>query len=312
MASIFNNSPYARLKRAIRRSPLTHVVRPTRLFFIGCKDFVLDQVAKVGPGVSRRVLMASFPKAGTHLMIGTLMRLRGLNRWPLALPNCDPVETFREPLAGMARNRFGVWHYGANDETLALAQELDLRVIVMLRDPRDIVVSFVDYVTHLDAHVLHGYYRSLPDFKERARRAILGVPDEVRRRDSAVAWIAKNNPTYPGISDLGACCRAFLGWTRHPHTLFVKYEDLVGEKGGGSRERQRKTMSRIAEFIGIEYTAAELAGLCEKVYNPKSRTFNKGVSGRWREKFDDELKGLFKQTASRELVEMGYEQDDRW
>ena len=48
----------------------------------------------------------------------------------------------------------------------------------IFRDPRDVVVSHVFYVTDMEArHVHHAYYQSLPDFNARLTVSILGKPD---------------------------------------------------------------------------------------------------------------------------------------
>ncbi len=48
----------------------------------------------------------------------------------------------------------------------------------IFRDPRDVVVSHVFYVTDMEArHVHHEYYQSLPDFNARLKVSILGRPD---------------------------------------------------------------------------------------------------------------------------------------
>lgn len=309
---MFKDTMAVRLQDRVRRSALMRVIRPTRELFWDCKDFLLDQLARVGPGVDGRVLLAAMPKSGTHVLLGALNQLRELRRWPKAFPNCKPVSMYRESLRGLARNRFAIWHYGANEETLRIARELELSVLVMVRDPRDVILSFVDYVTRLEAHVLHAYYRSLPGDIERISAAIRGVSPEVVSRDAALQEIAANNPTYPGISDIGACCRSFLGWKSYPLAMLVRFEDIIGFRGGGSDQLQFEQMSRIVQFLGLNYSDAAIRTISSRIYNPDSHTFNKGVAGRWKTRFDDRLCRQFRQAASRELIEMGYEKDENW
>ena len=69
----------------------------------------------------------------------------------------------------------------------------------LFRDPRDVVVSHVFYVTDMEArHVHHDYYASLPDFDSRLKVSILGRPElldyrvsEYRGTLRAVSWLAR-------------------------------------------------------------------------------------------------------------------------
>ena len=312
MSSIFQETFASRLKDRVRDSRFIRVIRPTRALFWRCQDYALDQFAAICPRLSSKLLVVSIPKAGLHLLTEALGGLREVSRRPLPLPNNLPVSSHRESFRGMARNRFAHWHYGATPETLAMAEETDASVIVVLRDPRDIVVSFVDYVCHLEAHVLHRYYQSLPDLRERMKQAILGVPKDLFDRDSKIGQMRANNPTYPGISDIGEVCRSYLAWQKHLRTHFVYFEDLVGERGGGDGDRQFSEMRKLMEFLKLNYTDRRISRLCAGIYNPGSQTFNKGVQGRWKSAFTDETKDLFKMVAAKELVRMGYEKDDQW
>ncbi|MBV9463888.1 MAG: hypothetical protein JO317_06630, partial [Verrucomicrobiae bacterium] len=93
MSSMFQESAVNRLKSRVRQSGWMRVIRPTRALLTGCMDRVLDGYAKIGPVVQGRVLLAAFPKSGTHVLLEALRRTRELSRWPLAFPNCDPASS---------------------------------------------------------------------------------------------------------------------------------------------------------------------------------------------------------------------------
>ena len=96
----------------------------------------------------------------------------------------------------------------------------------IFRDPRDVVVSHVFYVTDMEArHVHHDYYQSLPDFNARLKVSILGRPD---------AEISN----FPNIADRFA---PYLGWLDHPEVLAIHFEDLIHDRAA--------TLTRIMDHL---------------------------------------------------------------
>lgn len=94
-------------------------------------------------------------------------------------------------------------------------------------------------------------------------------------------------------------------------TLVIRFEDLVGEKGGGSNEKQIEALEKIFQFCGYTvpeetkyYVAANLFG--------DSSTFRKGAIGSWKEHFNRKVKAHFKQKLGGALILMGYEKDYNW
>src|SRR5512147_524409 len=84
----------------------------------------------------------------------------------------------------------------------------------IFRDPRDVVVSHVFYVTDMEArHVHHDYYQSLPDFDARLMVSILGRPDA--------------GVEFP---DIAARFAPYLGWLDHDEVLAIHFEDLINDR----------------------------------------------------------------------------------
>ncbi len=84
----------------------------------------------------------------------------------------------------------------------------------IFRDPRDVVVSHVFYVTDMEEHhVHHDYYASLPDFDSRLKVSILGRPD--------------TKTEFPNIADRFS---PYLGWLAHSEVKKIHFEDLVNDR----------------------------------------------------------------------------------
>ena len=146
------------------------------------------------------LLGISFPKSGTHLLDQILL---GFSR---VAPFSRRLHSFYAEYEGESGRKRAPeqalrWLDSLRPGDIASAHLLPARSRVasstpafvpyfIFRDPRDVVVSHVFYVTEMEPnHVHHDYYQSLPDFDARLKVSILGRPD--------AEW---NFPTSPGVS----------------------------------------------------------------------------------------------------------------
>jgi hypothetical protein len=81
--------------------------------------------------------------------------------------------------------------------------------------------------------------------------------------------------------------RSMLAWRDEPGCLFLRFEDLVGEAGGGSYEKQEDVMKKIALHLGVSFDDRVSAKI-QEVYNPNARTFRKGNIDSWKSLMDAE------------------------
>lgn len=252
------------------------------------------RLLEVGP----RVLANSIPKAGTNLLSRVMkMMPNTVERWSYHIDETLPgIE--RQLRAGR-RGQVVTAHFPWSDGLASLARELDYRVLLMVRDPRDIAVSNVNYVTRMDlSHPLHRVLEDLPDDDARLMTMIeppgdllAGLPD-VWQNDGLVT---------------------FLPWLDEPNCLVVRFEDLVGAKGGGSDAVQHKTIQQIADHIGASLNDALHAKIARELFgNSESKTFHKGQIGGWKAHFKPEHTSAFKRRSNAVLVRLGYENGKDW
>jgi hypothetical protein len=105
--------------------------------------------------------------------------------------------------------------------------------------------------------------------------------------------------------------RQFLGWTQDEEAVMVKFEDLVGTRGGGSAEVQRLAVGRVATHVGTSVSEQTMR-LVEETLFGVGRTFRKGQIGGWREEFSPEHEQATKDVVGPLLVELGYEAGPNW
>ncbi len=94
--------------------------------------------------------------------------------------------------------------------------------------------------------------------------------------------------------------------------LVVRFEDIVGDKGKGSRLMQLQTFQAINEYLNISVEEDEFVEIVdslwgkddpEQIHQP---TFFKGYIGRWEEEFDDLDKAIMEDFYGRLISELRY------
>jgi hypothetical protein len=265
-----------------------------------------------------RVLAVSMPKAGTHLLAALLRNLphmmysgrhhvlRDFQR-PDARPPSERQgfleseldwERFERALSAVNKGQFLTAHFAALPRLVELLERLEYRTIMMMRDPRDVAVSGVFYITRLERHVLHERFNSeLRSFDERLMASIVGLPARGRER---------------GLASLARRIARYRKWIDVPGARLCRFEDLIGPSGGGSLEAQRREVAAIAEHVARSLPAPELDEIAARTWSAGSSTFRKGAIGDWRNHFKEEHRAAFKEVAGRQLIELGYERDLDW
>lgn len=250
------------------------------------------------------LLGISFPKSGTHLLDQILL---GFSK---VAPFSTRLHSFyaeyegesgrkREPQQALAwldslrPADIASAHLFARPEAVARVTSSKFVPYFIFRDPRDVVVSHVFYVTDMEEkHVHHKYYASLPDFNARLHASILGRPDA--------------GVEFPNIA---ARFAPYLGWLDPPEVLTVHFEDLINDRAAALS----RIMDHLLTRIPLQAPRGQILDSLESSINPRrSPTFRSGKTGEWKQHFTDEHKRIFKNVAGDLLVRLGYEKDNNW
>lgn len=163
------------------------------------------------------------------------------------------------------------------------------RIVLIHRDPRDALVSMVQFLAEADPSRVgvfadhHAYAVTM--------RGAASVADRLT--------IALNDPHFPGADEFHRA----LWLLHHPRVAKVRFDELVGPAGGGSVAAQRAAVSRLADFLGVR---VEVPAVAERLYNPAAHTFRRGRVGTWREYFTAEHSRLFDARHGDVLHRYGY------
>jgi hypothetical protein len=93
----------------------------------------------------------------------------------------------------------------------------------------------------------------------------------------------------------------------HPRVLNVRFEDLIGSKGGGNDERQIKTIADIFAYLEADGIDARL--IAGKAFSENSVTFRKGKIGDYRNVLSAAQIKLFNELHGDVIRQYGYDPD---
>lgn len=163
------------------------------------------------------------------------------------------------------------------------------RIILNYRDPRDVLLSMVNFLTA-------GTPKQLGLFGDhRVYAEILRTANTLDERIT----MALTDPSFPGAN---AFERA-LWLYRHPRTCSISFEELVGPRGGGSTQAQTAAIRRVIEFLDAP---GDPEAISHKIFNPESQTFHRGQIGQWREHFSTEHLALCEARLGAMIKMFGY------
>lgn len=261
---------------------------------------------------SPRVLANSLPKAGTHLLSAVLLRLpkmmfSGVHH---SLADFDPKPhalstdtaavdwvAIKRRLGRIRNGQYATAHFAHSPVLGGILADLGFRHILILRDPRDVVVSHAFYVASNSRHPLHTDYRAMAGDGERILASITGLAPEAGR---------------PGLEPAGGRLAGFVPWIDQEDVLLCRFEDLAGPRGGGDENAQVETVRAIADFVSRPLSREQAGRVAARIHSEGAATFRKGRSGDWRNYFGRDHVAEFKRIAGDHLVRLGYEKDLNW
>lgn len=250
------------------------------------------------------LLGVSFPKSGTHLLDQILLGFSNVAPYAKRLHSfyaeyegeSGVKRTPQQAIAWLDALRprdVASAHLFARHEVIQRVCSSAFIPYFIFRDPRDVVVSHVFYVTDMEvSHVHHDFYTSLPDFDSRLNVSILGRPD--------------TKIEFPNIADRFT---PYLGWLDQTSVMKIHFEDLVDDR--------TPTLNRIIDHflsrVPLQTPRGLILDSLESSINPsKSPTFRSGKTGEWKKYFTEAHKNIFKDVAGDLLVRLGYEKDWDW
>jgi hypothetical protein len=236
-------------------------------------------------------------KTGTHLLtkaLSCLLQKPVLHEWQGDLPR-EEIEAFLE-----RANQMGAYphmHALARPNVIQTFKEKGYRVLFLMRDPRDQLISLYFFI---QGGWIYGPLRETPPYSDLT---------ELEKLDELITGRRF------GVSGTLAIVGRRVPWMYESSNFVqtLRFENLVGEEGGGSREAQILELERAMAFISADISKKKIRKRSRHIFGrPGEVTFRKGQIGDWKNYFTPELKVAFKEIFGNELIYLGYEPDLNW
>lgn len=243
-----------------------------------------------GDGDPSCVQVITPPKSGTHLLMKVLgilgisykTKILGIHYAPHICqyaPNLLPYD-FLDP------------------EKLKNAFDAKKKYIVMLRDPKDFIISYIDWLGH---EIEKGEIQDEPAWRaasmeEKLNHFFWGGNPKTFSTLQHTGWVIGNYAVLERLYHLALS-----------NMLFLRFEDLVGpELGGNSKEAQVHAFKKLCEFTDTKYTDQKIQTLIKFLPGyTQTFTLNKKV-GKWEDYFNEKHRAWFNYRFAPITHNLGY------
>lgn len=242
-----------------------------------------------------QIVYMTLPKGGSHLMRKALSYVEPL---PFKqLPHGELFDLNPDKYLTLQNDTILYHHLEPGFTSIKEDQAGHFIKMVMIRDPRDVIVSMCEWIKVM----------APPSQGNR----FLSLTEEEQIEELIVSPDLSMNGRYPFVFDTVSGIKLALEWMENPTVLICRFEDLVGPLGGGSEERQKNAIGAIAYHLHVPMDEHKLHLITHSLFGDTC-TFRKGAIGSWKQVFTERHKKLFKERLGKELIALGYEQDDNW
>lgn len=247
-----------------------------------------------------KIFVNAIPKSGLHLAMRCISSFPGVNAG-VACPGLHPYltlnhldEQLKPTLKMIERGGYFCGHVGYRAMLNQTLKEHSVKTFLVIRDPRDVVVSTLFWIENFPHHSLHKYFTQISSKEEKLGLIICGIN-------------SKNLPPELQLASISKCYESFGRWVTEGGACLVRYENLVGPMGGGNLENQKQDVIKMFRFLNMPIDDKSVNQIISTAYNNKEINFRKGKVGGWRDHFSSQTIQTFSSVAAETLVNWGYE-----
>lgn len=239
--------------------------------------------------LTKPLFVATIPKSGTNLLSKLIVKMTG-KRAGVAKKQTLVNQQEIDSLNG---NNFYNTHAVCSDFNYDTILRNELKMILLIRDPRSVLVSL--------AHWNKNHPATRDQFKNYSIQEL--ISELIKNYNCRTP---RRTPFT--IADF---FETYLAWQKYPFLLTVRFEDIVGSKGGGDAMVQEQSFQDIARFLDIPLSHNEVVQIRQDIFG-NSPTFRSGRLDSWKEELSREQKDALKPLIGNILIKLGYEKDLSW
>lgn len=282
------------------------------LTFIFINIFFLNSFCDI----TSNVLVISIPKSGTNLLINYLNKLtnKKLQSFSFSIPSLQQIK--------LQNNHIFSTHIKYTQSNKDQLAPLGFKTFFIYRDPRDQLISWLFWAKKKLSENPKFYQElSLNPMAHKEVQPSYAVYEKLSLNEQITALITQGSAYYDGLGHylgkehttkgIAEFYNSYLQWMNHKDICVIKFENLIGAQGGGSKELQNIEIKKIAEHLQINLTDSEIENLIKTIFGG-THTFREGKIGSWKNYFTPEHKQMFKNIAGDLLIKLNYEKDFNW
>ena len=194
----------------------------------------------------------------------------------------------------LIKDRYCQAHLPFSLDLEELVGSLKVPMLYIYRNPLDALVSLKNYILKKKNHPNHYHLVDCSTDYDRYLFLINGYNDE-------------NNRTM--MAPFFEKYKHSIAWASSDNVCSLKFEDIIGEQGGGNSVVQKQTLEKVLKYLGKEIQ--NIDQIQTQIYNPNSATFHKGKIGLWKNDLPLDILEICKQKmkeASLDFYEHCYSQ----
>lgn len=226
------------------------------------------------------IVLHTLPKSGTHLLGKAVELLTG-----------------RTPCYNVKSINWSKNYYLAHELRL-LPKNLAIKLLTIIRDPRDRLVSLINALEAAGSR----------KYKDKNLELIVAEILQDLGRGFSFNYGVEN---YRLIRTLDQLYQREMPLLNFNKACIVHFERLVGPQGGGCLEEQEIELSKIAQHLGVKLDQVLLGYAVNNLFGGTA-TFHQGKIGSWKTFFSEQNKELLKESLGDWLIKLGYEKDHNW
>lgn len=192
---------------------------------------------------------------------------------------------FLKWLATVPEREYIVGHISYSPALIPLLEKLNYTHLFIIRDPRAVLISMLSFIPKLPGMLKNNWHWGLP--KQHYLKEDLDGMTASEQLNFIMegGYASRAGEKVINFADV---YRSMLDWSNDPNCLVVRFEDLIGEQGGGSSEKQKKTVKDIAHHLGHACDKHIISKL-DNIYSPFAPTFRTGQIDSWKKDVDADM-----------------------
>jgi len=200
----------------------------------------------------KKIVYMTVAKGGSHLIqkaIG-LITEKPFRELP------SPEDFYKKAPALLDPNDPSIIHHhlAAGYELIRCDTSGKFSIVVMIRDPRDVIVSMMEWIKVIGDTPLAIEFVKLPQE--------IQIAEIIEHPDLNMNGIGM----FSAIFDTKASLQEALKWINNPSVLLCRFEDLVGPLGGGSRIKQLETIRSLAIHLGEDLSEQKIEEISDSLF----------------------------------------------